>query len=237
MYICSLLLGDSYPFPYILEVFQHQDVAWLQRFNDSLGHDMVDVAHPDETLALQINRGVLIEVLQHSDSGSASSLDAPEVLSSFLCWSHIARKMAYGSAQEIFCSDELKSNPSVTATLPNTSVSIEVSSKEMVDLLLGYVTWKPKTLRLTWGDTNFKEALIDPIATDCARHHVTSHGLSKRSPWLNNVVQLFQMLAISLGERHNDGSGALIQVSICSNEPHPVRRLFIPCVKKVSITL
>lgn len=29
VYICSLLLGDSYPFPYILEVFQHQDVAWL----------------------------------------------------------------------------------------------------------------------------------------------------------------------------------------------------------------
>jgi len=53
VYICSLLLGDSYPFPYILEVFQHQDVAWLQRFNDSLGHDMVDVAHPSALLARQ----------------------------------------------------------------------------------------------------------------------------------------------------------------------------------------
>ena len=30
VHICSLLLGGSYPFPYILEVFQHQDVAWLQ---------------------------------------------------------------------------------------------------------------------------------------------------------------------------------------------------------------
>src|SRR5690606_11142008 len=53
VHICSLLLGGSYTFPYILEVFQHQDVAWLQRFNDSLGHDMVDVAHPSALLARQ----------------------------------------------------------------------------------------------------------------------------------------------------------------------------------------
>src|SRR5690606_22023054 len=74
----------SYPFPYILEVFQHQDVAWLERFNDSPGHDMVDVAHPSALLASQpfqaslgSFRGLLLERLTARTEMPAASHHRP----------------------------------------------------------------------------------------------------------------------------------------------------------------